>query len=43
MSEKVIHGFEGICPLTHYGIYGIKKRYRKNSIFENKMFTLFKF
>ncbi|CAF4057300.1 unnamed protein product [Adineta steineri] len=25
MSEKVIHSFEGTCPLTHYGIYGIKK------------------
>ncbi|CAF3333241.1 unnamed protein product [Rotaria socialis] len=27
MSEKVIHSFEGVCPLTHYGIYGIKKSY----------------
>ncbi|UJR36761.1 hypothetical protein I4U23_029476 [Adineta vaga] len=27
MSEKVIHSFEGICPLTHYGIYGIKKSF----------------
>ncbi len=25
MSEKQIHSFEGICPLTHHGIYGIKK------------------
>ncbi|CAF0987121.1 unnamed protein product [Rotaria sordida] len=27
MSEKVIHSFEGICPLTHNGIYGIKKNF----------------
>ena len=29
MSEKLIHSFEGICPLTHYGTYGIKKKYAR--------------
>lgn len=29
MNEKVIHSFEGICPLTTYGIYGIKKKYEE--------------
>ena len=27
MNEKLIHSFEGTCPLTTYGVYGIKKRY----------------
>ncbi|CAF1021005.1 unnamed protein product [Rotaria sp. Silwood1] len=27
MNEKIIHSFEGICPLTYYGIYGIKKNF----------------
>ncbi|CAF1473597.1 unnamed protein product [Adineta steineri] len=27
MNEKIIHSFEGICPLTFYGIYGIKKSF----------------
>lgn len=26
MSEKLIHSFEGTCPLTHHGVYGIKKK-----------------
>ncbi|CAF3352501.1 unnamed protein product [Rotaria socialis] len=27
MNEKVIHSFEGVCPLTYYGVYGIKKSF----------------